>query len=318
MSLSLGRPVKRGIRSTPQSRDDAVRATDADALQSRVAALAAGYLAADPYAQYLTNVDEPPKRPVLINIGTALRGNTIDRLVREFIDRAPAVQIVSIGAGSDTRFWRMQHAAIKRYIEVDFPQVAEAKAQRIAHTPLGDFVGTASSSGPVVIDAPVYALIGADLRTVDWHAALFSRLDTTLPTLFLYECVLAYLSPEAGDSLVASLATQVQHAHIVCYDMCIAGDGQTDGSPSRFGHVMLENLGMRRLELPGARAYTTPDAYAARFKKVLKDAGAQSLRQAWLALDPAERTRLSRLEGLDEVEELEMLLGHYCISWAHS
>lgn len=52
--------------------------------------------------------------------------------------------------------------------------------------------------------------------------------------------------------------------------------------------------------------------------RALRVGGAQSLREAWRNLDSAERTRLSRLEGLDEVEELEMLLGHYCISWAHS
>ena len=75
---------------------------------------------------------------------------------------------------------------------------------------------------------------------------------------------------------------------------------------------------MRGLELPGARAYTTPAAYTERFKRALPESGAQSLRDAWHNLDSAERTRLSRLEGLDEVEELEMLLGHYCISWAHS
>lgn len=37
-------------------------------------------------------------------------------------------------------------------------------------------------------------------------------------------------------------------------------------------------------------------------------------------MEPLRRTdtcvfRLSRLEGLDEVEELEMLLAHYAISW---
>ena len=75
---------------------------------------------------------------------------------------------------------------------------------------------------------------------------------------------------------------------------------------------------MRGLGLPGARAYTTPAAYTTRFMRALRVGGAQSLREAWRNLDSAERTRLSRLEGLDEVEELEMLLGHYCISWAHS
>ena len=248
MSLTMGRPVKRGIQRAPQSSDDAVRATDADALTSRRAALAAGYLSHDPYAELLAqHADEPPKRPVLINIGTTLRGNKIDALVDQFVASAPAVQIVSLGAGSDTRFWRLQSTSIVRYIEIDFEQVARAKGRRIQTTDLADAVGISSSSGNTIIDARVYALISADLRDDSWHDTLFAKLDRSLPTLFLYECVLAYLSPSAGDHLVSTLAAPFAHAHIVCYDMCIAGDMSADGSLSRFGRVMLENLGVRTM-----------------------------------------------------------------------
>lgn len=318
---TLGRPVKRGIQRAPRSGDDAVRATDSDALFSRHSALSAGYLPPDPYTELLlaNPVEPPPKRPVLINIGTALRSSTIDRLVSDFVYSTPGAQVVSLGAGSDTRFWRLHSCpSLARYVEVDFEQVANAKAARIATTALGKAVGDAHADGQVLVEAQVYALIAADLRSDTWHEALFSRLDRSRPTLFLYECVLAYLSPAAGNHLISSLAKPLENVHLVCYDMCIAGDGTTDGSPSRFGRVMLENLAMRHLELPGAREYTTPSAYAARFKSVLATAGAQSLRSVWYSLDADERTRLSRLEGLDEVEELEMLLGHYCIAWAHT
>lgn len=43
---------------------------------------------------------------------------------------------------------------------------------------------------------------------------------------------------------------------------------------------------------------------------------ASTLPSALLFLaDPWPSIRLSRLQGLDEVEELEMLLSHYAISW---
>lgn len=44
---------------------------------------------------------------------------------------------------------------------------------------------------------------------------------------------------------------------------------------------------------------------------------ALSLRQVWLhSLAPHGRDRLSRIEGLDEVEELELLLACYAVAWA--
>lgn len=51
------------------------------------------------------------KRPPLINIGTHARTTGVDELVRRFLlgpaKAAGGGQIVSLGAGSDTRFWRI-------------------------------------------------------------------------------------------------------------------------------------------------------------------------------------------------------------------
>ena len=92
-----------------------MRATDSDALVSRIAAARAGYLPPDPYAQLLApDASADARRPPLINIGTYLRAHEMDARVSQFVDAAaPAsVQIVSLGAGSDTRFWRL--VAVRR------------------------------------------------------------------------------------------------------------------------------------------------------------------------------------------------------------
>jgi [phosphatase 2A protein]-leucine-carboxy methyltransferase len=46
------------------------------------------------------------RKPPLINVGTHHRTWAIDLLVDQFLERG-GKQIVSLGAGSDTRFWRL-------------------------------------------------------------------------------------------------------------------------------------------------------------------------------------------------------------------
>jgi [phosphatase 2A protein]-leucine-carboxy methyltransferase len=91
--------------------DKAIRQTDTDASQARLSAVRKGYLK-DPFASYF--VPEPhlaPNRSPLINLGTYVRSRALDELILSWINKAAAdgrkVQIVSLGAGSDTRFWRI-------------------------------------------------------------------------------------------------------------------------------------------------------------------------------------------------------------------
>jgi len=89
--------------------DAPVRATDNDAAIARLSAVRKGYLT-DPYiAALVPRAHLQPPRPPLINIGTYLRSRGIDHLVDGWFRLAGGrkVQIVSLGAGSDTRFWRL-------------------------------------------------------------------------------------------------------------------------------------------------------------------------------------------------------------------
>ena len=107
----------------PQDANAPVRQTDSDAAIARLSAVKLGYLH-DPFIRFL--VQRPhlqPPRPPLINIGTYVRSEAIDRLVNEWLELSSAAgkkcQIVSMGAGSDTRFWRINvrgppHSCISR------------------------------------------------------------------------------------------------------------------------------------------------------------------------------------------------------------
>lgn len=118
-----------------QHADDAVRLTDDDAASSRLyvsrlrapstapdhaacsSAAQAGYLH-DPFASLLYKAPMsqpgavPPqgasraRKPPLINVGTHHRTWGIDLLVDRFL-QSGGKQVVSLGAGSDTRFWRL-------------------------------------------------------------------------------------------------------------------------------------------------------------------------------------------------------------------
>ena len=71
------------------------------------------------------------------------------------------------------------------------------------------------------------------------------------------------------------------------------------------------------MTLIGAEPFTTLDSLRKRFYEVgFTLANAITLRDIRRAcLDPGELERVSQLELLDEVEELELVLGHYAISW---
>ena len=109
-------PAFRDPLAPPQSTgavdsDAPVRATDNDAALARLSAVQKGYLS-DPFiTQLVPRAHLQPARPPLINIGTYLRGRGLDELVESFVKLAERddrkIQIVSLGAGSDTRFWRL-------------------------------------------------------------------------------------------------------------------------------------------------------------------------------------------------------------------
>jgi len=68
-----------------------------------------GYLEDVCAREFLAPGEQIVKRYPIINRGTYVRTTAIDRLVKRFLDTEPGhpKQIISLGAGSDTRFWRL-------------------------------------------------------------------------------------------------------------------------------------------------------------------------------------------------------------------
>lgn len=88
-----------------------MRLTDSDAAVAKLSAAQKGYLS-DPFIKnFVPRAQFQAPRPPLINIGTFIRTIALDDLVNQWLQLSEKeeipCQIVSLGAGSDTRFWRI-------------------------------------------------------------------------------------------------------------------------------------------------------------------------------------------------------------------
>lgn len=128
--------------------DVAVMATAGDASQCKLSASVAGYYR-DPFAQFF--VKAPSRRMPIINRGYYARVAAVESLVTRFLashrgeDGASKTQVVILGAGLDTMFFRLQDArqlAGCEYFELDFPDVAMQKIMAIKRRkPLSTLLG---------------------------------------------------------------------------------------------------------------------------------------------------------------------------------
>lgn len=138
-----------------------MRGTDNDAATSRLSACELGYLS-DSFARH--TVSRPTRRPPLINIGTHARAWAVDALLDSFLSSDATAQqkqrekqVLSLGAGSDTRFWRYHRSKpelagrVKRWVELDLEESTATKVQLVKrredfHHALGDFRSGQSTS----------------------------------------------------------------------------------------------------------------------------------------------------------------------------
>ncbi|KAK6536380.1 carboxy methyl transferase for protein phosphatase 2A [Arthrobotrys megalospora] len=320
-------------------KDRTVQQTDMDALVSRCSAIQTGYLT-DPYAEMFLDISAlRDRRYPLINRGTYIRTTALDQVVERFLSRPSQgkKQIVSLGAGSDTRFFRL--AADKSlqllYHEFDFPQVTTRKitaiqrhkelAAIITESGKADSLGNDTSTPGYQVDirtgslrSPCYYIHPIDLRTLKPGTPLPTGIDPTLPTLFISECCLIYLSPNEADDIFRWITGSFGQASestsngvgIVLYEP-IGGDDS-------FGRVMIKNLSQRGIVLRTLQRYSTLERQKERMRALGFTTGMGAcdvnfIHDEWI--DSKEKERIDKLELLDEREEWVLLAKHYCIAW---
>lgn len=138
---------------------------------------------------------------------------------------------------------------------------------------------------------------------------------TDVPTLVISECCLCYLDVDVATGVIKWFADKIPEVGIVLYEPI--------GPDDSFGQMMTENLAARGITMPTLRHYKNLDHQRERlaslgFREDAEGGGndAVSIEHIWEKwVTEEERERVDSLEGLDEVEEWQMLARHYAVAW---
>ena len=148
-----------------------------------------------------------------------------------------------------------------------------------------------------------YHLISGDLKDIPALKQLLteSGVDNKLPTLFILECVLVYIEPQSAQNLLNFICKDFRTSLIIDYD--------PDNLNDRFGQVMKLNLKDRDCVLYGAH-----DSLSLKMKTYSNFSYVVSklLIDIYNDLPSSEKSRIEKIEFLDEVDLLFDLLKHYC------
>ncbi|KHN98109.1 Leucine carboxyl methyltransferase superfamily [Metarhizium album ARSEF 1941] len=325
-SRATGRPGGRGGRgrrqpppSTGPSPDAAIQGTDTDAAVSRLSAVDQGYLE-DPYARYFVT-GPPTRRLPIINRGTYMRTRALDAMINAFLSHngSSLKQVISLGAGTDTRPLHMlQRPGAQNlvYHEIDFETTCRRKLAITQSSPglcriFKDIIihqgGSWSAEPP---QGGEYHCHAFDLRNISKAMTqLPSHVRSDVPTLLLSECCLCYLTQRDSETVLHFFSSKIDSIAALLYEPMPLHDA--------FGDMMVSNLEARHIHMPSLQAYRDHHGQLAR----LRDSGFDSLGYATIGntwnewVDSKERERVDGLEGLDEVEEWNLLAAHYVVVW---
>ncbi|KAF2859494.1 leucine carboxyl methyltransferase [Piedraia hortae CBS 480.64] len=296
--------------------DSIIQQTDCDASNSRISAVALGYLDDKFAKEFSAPGDEPQRRYPIINRGTYVRTTAIDQLAKSFLRTThdgQRKQIISLGAGSDTRFWRLwkesNHQEQVDYYEFDFePNVSRKRSAIQQSSVLSSVLVKAREGGWN------YHLHALDLRQLAGdEPPNLPDISINAPTLLLSECCLCYVDPDSAMGVLKYFTTTLQGpCSLILYEPIRPFDA--------FGKTMVSNLGSRKIHLQTLKRYGTLEAQRQRLRLsgFIDGQGARDVLHmyqddAWVS--PDERARLEKLEWLDEVEEWKLLASHYCVAW---
>ena len=307
--------------------DEGVMATNDSASICKRSCASLGYFD-DPFIECFSR-GHVERKPPEINRGYYARVAIVTHLVNKFIECCEAagkqVQVINIGAGFDTLYWRLksQHKVsnINSFVEIDLPGVTARKVLSIRRkNKLLEHLGKDIKCSSSELHSNCYHLMSFDLRSISSSPNAASELrsklvtqcsmDVDLPTLILSECVLVYMDNASSSSLLKWLTETFKSLSIINYEQVNLRD--------KFGQVMLENLHLMHADLLGIEHCQSLKTQEARLLSCGFSAAA-----AWdmshiyhKCLSPSELERIEKIEFLDERDLLEQLLNHYCVALA--
>jgi len=295
--------------------DDAVIATNDDVTSCKQWAVHLGYWP-DPYIRHFSKNAE--RRTPEISRGYFARVFAIDSVVKRFCEKVkPRTQIVNLGSGYDTMFWRLrnQDIPVRCFIDVDFPTVAAKKIQHIRKS--RDLLQAISSEDSEIqfqsccLRSHSYQLIGADLRNINDLSTNLAKsgIQYEAPTLFIAECVLVYMEIVHSVDLLSWIAQTFPNSVFINYEQVNMDD--------RFAEIMLSNLNHRGCSLAGVGQCQSLEKQRQRFTDTgWEGVVSKEMTSVFKDIPESEITRINRIEMLDEGELLSQLLSHYSLTIA--
>lgn len=234
---------------------------------------------------------------------------------------------MSLGAGTDTRPLRLFYSEAHHHViyhELDFPETVDWKHHVIKNAP--QFRAEVTTDMPVSPNARSIilhkreaqsettltnrlVLHGLDLRSLakpDFPP--LSWLDPSLPTLVISECCLCYLTVPESQAVLEYFISRIHALGVVIYEPIKPHDA--------FGQVMVTNLAAQGIRMPTLAVFQDERAQQGRLLTWFDHVQSLTIDAVWeWWVWEEEKERLAGLERLDEMEEWNLLAGHYIVLW---
>lgn len=152
------------------------------------------------YDALVRQVDEDTKRRVIdkktspvLTRHIALRARKYDQYAKDYLHDHPDALIVSLGAGLDTRFWRLGLEP-NQYVELDLPDVVEAKKALVG-------------------EEITYGIMGQSVLDFTWIEEIRARQKSHI--LFIAEGLLMYLHEIDVREMISLIAENFDDSSMV-------------------------------------------------------------------------------------------------------
>ena len=299
-------------------KDITVQETNDSSILSKASIVTLGYFN-DPFLPLFTT--RVPRRAPLIHRGYYIRAKAIDHSLRTFIqhhhDNETRIQIVSLGAGFDTSFFRLKELGLLqkcRFVEIDFQDVMRRKIaiiqqhQVLKHT-IGQFEIDETDHSLKSDDYAIIPCDLTDLKRLELYAEKF-EVDFNLPTLFFSECVLTYVDFQHSLDLMQWIRNKFIRPAVVIYEQIRPEDA--------FGRVMMRHFNKIQSPLRRIQKLSDIEKHKNVFRSLCFDdvVGFDMNFFYTCYLDEAEKKRMIQLEPFDEFEEWNLKCSHYIITAA--
>ncbi|CAN8001515.1 unnamed protein product [Ixodes hexagonus] len=303
--------VARRLKMTKTAKHRSVQSTNDSCVTSKHSMTCIGYQA-DDFVRYF--VSKPARRSPLINRGYYVRAKCVSHLLEKYCSffRKQPCQIMSIGAGFDTTFFKLKSADLLpaqcRYLEIDLPLVVAKKTDIINGSPQLSALAGPSVKPGVWNDYSILAQDLCDLEGLE-TSLLNAEFVFSVPTLIISECVLSYIDTKNSNKLIEWTAAKFQNVMFAVYEQIRPDDA--------FGIVMLRHFATLGSPLKSLTDYPDPGSLKSRYRSLgYGSCKCITIREFFDQLDPLERSRVRLLEPFDEFEELHEKCNHYVVTLA--